>query len=167
MRRTSSAAPTGRDGSRRGTTRISSWSARPTGATSPTTSRATWSTPCSSAESRSRWARLVDVPSRKQRRRRLKERRHEYEYVYVDEEGREVEAPEEEQALAPPRGKSASGRRAGSATTTRAGRRIEPPSWRRVGKRGLFIAPVMFLLIGLMGRNLSVAQRVYETVVLL
>jgi hypothetical protein len=107
------------------------------------------------------------VPSRKQRRRRLKERRHEYEYVYVDEEGREVEAPEQEQAPAPPRGKSASGRRAGSATTTRAGRRIEPPSWRRVGKRGLFIAPVMFLLIGLMGRNLSVAQRVYETVVLL
>ena len=35
------------------------------------------------------------MPSRKQRRRRLKERRHEYEYVYVDEEGREVEAPED------------------------------------------------------------------------
>src|ERR687887_2706578 len=120
MRRTSSAAPTGRDGSRRGTTRISSWSARPTGATSPTTSRATWSTPCSSAESRSRWARLVDVPSRKQRRRRLKERRHEYEYVYVDEEGREVEAPEDAQQQAPARGaKAASGRR--PAATTRAG----------------------------------------------
>ena len=105
------------------------------------------------------------MPSRKQRRRRLKERRHEYEYVYVDEEGREVEAPEEERPQAAPRGKSASGRRA--ATTTRAGRRIEPASWSRVGKRGLFIAPVMFLLISLMGKNLSVAQRIYETVVLL
>jgi hypothetical protein len=106
------------------------------------------------------------VPSRKQRRRRLKERRHEYEYVYVDEEGREVEAPEEEQPPASPRGKSTSGGRR-AATTTRAGRRIEPPSWRRVGKRALFIAPVMFLLINLMGKNLSVAQRIYETVVLL
>jgi hypothetical protein len=106
------------------------------------------------------------VPSRKQRRRRLKERRHEYEYVFVDEEGREVEAPEGEQPAAPARGaKAASGRR--GAPTTRGRRRIEPPSWNRVGKRGLFVAPVMFLLINLMGKNLSVAQRVYETVVLL
>jgi hypothetical protein len=105
------------------------------------------------------------VPSRKQRRRRLKERRHEYEYVYVDEEGREVEAPEEEQPQAAPRGgKSASGRRA---ATTRAGRRIEPPSWNRVGKRGLFFGPVMFLLLHLIGKNLSLAQQIYETVVLL
>jgi hypothetical protein len=106
------------------------------------------------------------VPSRKQRRRRLKERRHEYEFVYVDDEGREVEAPEGEQPATPARGaKAASGRRA--APTTRGGRRIEPPSWNRVGKRALFIAPVMFLLINLMGKSLSVAQRLYETVVLL
>ena len=106
------------------------------------------------------------MPSRKQRRRRLKERRHEYEYVYVDEEGREVEVSEEGQPQAPARGKSTSGGRRAT-TTSRAGRRIEPPSWSRVGKRGLFIAPVMFLLINLMGKNLSVAQRIYETVVLL
>ena len=107
------------------------------------------------------------MPSRKQRRRRLKERRHEYEYVYVDEEGREVEAPDEAEPQPRARGgkATASGRRV--ATTTRAGRRIEPPSWRRVGKRALFIGPAMFLLINLMGKNLSVAQRLYETVVLL
>ena len=107
------------------------------------------------------------MPSRKQRRRRSKERRHEYEYVYVDDEGREVEAPEEAQQQTAVRGggKPASGRRAGA--TTRAGRRIEPPSWSRVGKRALFIGPVMFLLINLLGKNLSVAQRLYETVVLL
>jgi hypothetical protein len=105
------------------------------------------------------------VPSRKQRRRRLKERRHEYEYVYVDEEGREVEVPEEGQPQAAARGgKSSAGRRP---ATTRAGRRVEPPSWNRVGKRGLFFAPVMFLLINLLGKNLSLAQRIYETVVLL
>jgi hypothetical protein len=107
------------------------------------------------------------VPSRKQRRRQLKERRHEYEYVYVDEEGREVEVPEEEQPPASPRAKSTSGGRRAATTTRRAGRRIEPPSWRRVGKRALFIGPAMFLLINLLGKNLSVAQRVYETVVLL
>ena len=106
------------------------------------------------------------MPSRKQRRRRSKERRHEYEYVYVDEEGREVEAPEEEQPQTRARGggKATAGRRA---ATTRSGRRIEPPSWRRVGKRALFIGPVMFLLINLMGKNLTAAQRIYETVVLL
>jgi len=107
------------------------------------------------------------VPSRKQRRRRLKERRHEYEYVYVDEEGREVEAPQGEQPQPRTRGgkATASGRRAGA--TTRAGRRIEPPSWTRVGKRALFIAPVMFLLINLMGKNLSVVAGSFKKKVLL
>ena len=107
------------------------------------------------------------MPSRKQRRRRSKERRHEYEYVYVDDGGREVEAPEEEQPQTRARGgggKATAGRRA---ATTRSGRRIEPPSWRRVGKRALFIGPVMFLLINLMGKNLTAAQRIYQTVVLL
>src|ERR671933_2078944 len=100
----SSAAPAERAGSRPGTTRTSSCSASPTGGTSPTTSRATSWRRCSSAESRSPWARLVGVPSRKQRRRRLKERRQEYEYVFVDEEGREVEVPEEEQPQTRARG---------------------------------------------------------------
>jgi hypothetical protein len=107
------------------------------------------------------------VPSRKQRRRRLKERRREYEYVYVDEEGREVEAPEQEQPQSTARGSkaTATGRRAGA--TTRTGRRIEPPSWNRVGKRALFFGPVMFLLLHLVGKNLSAAQQIYETLVLL
>ena len=104
------------------------------------------------------------MPSRKQRRRRLKERRHEYEYVYVDEEGREVDVPEEEQPQAAQRSKAPGTARRG---TTRAGRRIEPPSWNRVGKRALFLAPVMFILINLMGKRISVAQRIYETVLLL
>jgi hypothetical protein len=105
------------------------------------------------------------VPSRKQRRRRLKERRHEYEYVYVDEEGREVDVPVDEQPQAAQRTKAAAPSRRGG--TKRAGRRIEPPSWNRVGKRALFLAPVMFILINLMGKRLSVAQRIYETVLLL
>ena len=99
------------------------------------------------------------MPSRKQRRRRLKARRHEYEYVYVDEEGREVEVPEEEKPQAAQRSKAAASSRRGG--TTRPGRRIEPPSWNRVGKRAIFLAPVMFILINLMGKRLSVAERVF------
>jgi hypothetical protein len=104
------------------------------------------------------------VPSRKQRRRRLKERRHEYEYVYVDEEGHEVDVPEEEKPREAQRNKAPASSRRG---TTRAGRRIEPPSWNRVGKRALFLAPVMFILINLMGKRLSVPERIFETVLLL
>lgn len=107
------------------------------------------------------------MPSRKQRRRRLKERRHEYEVVYVDEEGREVEAPEEAQPQPRARGGKAttSGRRAG--TTTRGGRRIEPPSWSRVAKRGLFFAPVMFLLLHVIGKSLSLTQQISQAALLL
>ena len=71
------------------------------------------------------------MPSRKQRRKRAKDRRHEWEYVYVDETGEEVEAPEE--ALISRNGKRTPEQRA----KPRGGmREVQPPSWRRVGKRG-------------------------------
>jgi hypothetical protein len=107
------------------------------------------------------------VPSRKQRRRREKERRHEYEYVYVDEKGREVEVDEDDDEAAAPARSQRSGDRRPAARSGRAARRIDPPSWNRVGKRALFLGPVMFILINLVGRDLSVAARVYQTVVLL
>ena len=107
------------------------------------------------------------MPSRKQRRRREKERRHEYEYVYVDEEGREVEVDEDDGNAAPPSRSQRSGDRRPAARPARAGRRIDPPSWNRVGKRALFLGPVMFILINLVGHQLSVVQRVYQTVILL
>jgi hypothetical protein len=83
------------------------------------------------------------VPTRKQRRRRAKDRRHEYEYVYVDEEGREVEVePEDEKAPA------RKDKRPASASRPR--RAIEPPSWKRVGRRALIFAPLMFITIRLL-----------------
>ena len=107
------------------------------------------------------------MPSRKQRRRRQKERRHEYEYVYVDEEGHEVDVPEDEQAKpAAARDRKTSGRTA-AGRSARPARRIEPPSWRRVGKRALFLGPVMFIVINLVARDLSVAARVYQAALLL
>ncbi len=105
------------------------------------------------------------MPTRKQRRRRNKERRHEYEYVYVDEEGREVEVDEAE--LKPAKKTDAKGRPQSGRAGARPRRKIEPPSWRRVGKRGLIFAPLMFLMLGFLGRNLTVAQRVTQTIILL
>jgi hypothetical protein len=105
------------------------------------------------------------MPSRRQRRRRQKERRHDWEYVYVDDEGNEVEAPDEEHAL------SRNGKRAtqqqpqkGKASGMR---EVQPPSWSRVGKRGLIFAPLMFLTVTFLSGELTIAQRLVNTAFLL
>lgn len=101
------------------------------------------------------------MATRKQRKRRQKGRRHEYEYVYVDDEGREVEPPEEVRPEKRTNGK------APQATVGRGGRKIEPPSWSRVGKRALWIAPLMFLTLTLIAGELTVAQRISQTFLML
>jgi hypothetical protein len=99
------------------------------------------------------------VPSRKQRRRRQKERRHEYEYVYVDEEGQEVEV-EPDEAKAPERKDK-------RPAPSRGGRIIEPPSWRRVGRRAAIFGPLMFITIRLLERGEPFAASVLRTIFLL
>ncbi|HKY13139.1 MAG TPA: hypothetical protein VJL85_07360 [Gaiellaceae bacterium] len=103
------------------------------------------------------------MPSRKQRRRRAKERRHEWEEVWVDEEGNEVEPPSDDDA---PR---RNGKRTASAPARRQTgmRNVQPPSWRRVGKRGLIFAPLMFLTVTLLSGELTIAQRLLNTAFLL
>lgn len=114
------------------------------------------------------------MPTRKQRRRRVKGRRHEYEYYYVDDEGREVdvEEPEEKPERTAAKnggarrdGKSA-GRRTGS-RTGRSGRTVQPPSWRRIGKRGAIFAPLMFVFVTILYTDLTIAQRLMQTLFLL
>ena len=100
------------------------------------------------------------MPTRKQRRRRAKGRRHDYEYVYVDEQGNEVEVEEPEKA--PSKSKNGKG-----PVRTRSGRRIEPPSWNRVAKRGLIFAPLMFITIRLLERGEPLAASVFRTAFLL
>lgn len=102
------------------------------------------------------------MATRKQRRRRQKDRRHDYEYVYVDDEGREVEPPEEVQPHQRKNGKPA------DAPVTRGGRKIEPASWSRVMKRALWIAPLMFLTLTLIaGGDLTMTQRLSQTALML
>jgi|SRR5262245_749008 len=102
------------------------------------------------------------MPSRKQRRRREKERRHEYEYVYVDDEGHEVDAPDDADS-------DGEKRRNGKPrpAPTRGGRRIEPPSWTRVGRRALIFAPLMFITIRLLERSEPITATIARTAFLL
>jgi hypothetical protein len=102
------------------------------------------------------------MPSRKQRRRRAKERRHEWEEVWVDDEGNEVAAPDDD--VAP----TSETRRTSAPARRQTGmRNVQPPSWRRVAKRGLIFAPLMFLTVTFLSGELTIAQRVGNTVFLL
>ena len=104
------------------------------------------------------------MPSRKQRRRRQKNRRHDYEYVYVDDDGREVEIPEDQAPI------TRNGKRAQQQprkAQTSGMKEVQPPSLRRVGKRALIFAPLMFLTVTFLSGELTIAQRVVNTVFLL
>jgi hypothetical protein len=105
------------------------------------------------------------VATKKQVRRRQKLRRHEYEEVYVDAEGNVVEEPEEEQE---PESKPArNGKRAPAKRPTGrgTGRVVQPPSWRRVGKRALLFGPLLFLAFSILpgSDDTSPLQRVVLT----
>src|SRR5215210_9329007 len=98
------------------------------------------------------------MPNRKQRKRRQTDRRHEWEYVYVDDAGQEVDVADDEPI-------SRNGKRSHRPRTPQsgAGREVQPPSWRRVGKRGLIFAPLMFLTVTFLSGGLTMAQRVLNT----
>jgi hypothetical protein len=102
------------------------------------------------------------MATKKQRRRRAKEQRHEWETVYVDDEGNEVEAPEDEAPST--NGRSATTKKATPATAQRT---VQPPSWRRVGKRGLLFAPAMFLLMTFLEPDTTYLERGFFTLQLL
>ena len=101
------------------------------------------------------------MPTRKQRRRRTKGLRHEYEYVYVDDAGQEVEAPPEPER-GPTEREATRGRQ-----SSRAARKIEPPSLRRVGRRALLLGPVMYLTVHFLVADLSTQEELLQTLFLL
>jgi hypothetical protein len=109
------------------------------------------------------------MPTRKQKRRQQKLQRHEYEEVYVDEEGNEL-APEEAEELigATSAAKGGRGSRPDRAQPrARGGRVIEPPSWRRTSRRGFIFFPLMLITVMLLGKDLTLAQQIVQTVVLM
>jgi hypothetical protein len=112
------------------------------------------------------------VPSRKQRRRRQKAFRHDYEFVLLDEEGNEVEVDPtelraEKEKARPEKAKSKAGAPSKGRGTTWTGRTIQPPSWRRVGKRALIFAPLMFVAVSVLDPQLSPVQHAAQTFTLL
>ena len=95
------------------------------------------------------------MATQKQRRRRAKEKRHDYELVYVDEDG--VERPvEKEESPRKPVGRGSKGTVSKASTSSskgsaRRGRAAQPPSWRKVLKRGAIFAPIFFATVLLLG----------------
>lgn len=106
------------------------------------------------------------MPSRKQRRRQQKLKRHEWEEVYVDEEGNELPPEEAEELVATARARKPA-RGAATRGTSRSGRTIDAPSWRRTLRRGLIFFPLMLLTVMLLGQDLTLPQQIGQTVVLL
>ena len=107
------------------------------------------------------------MPSKKQRRRQQKARRHEYEYVYVDDDGREVQVDPAE--LRAEREAKPARKEAARNAPARSRRTVQPPSLRRVLTRGALFAPVMYVVLTLVGAGakLTVPQRLVQTAVLL
>ena len=106
------------------------------------------------------------MATKKQQRRRQKLKRHEYEEVYVDDEGN-VLPPEEAEELGVAAPARKAERPAKDRPTTRAGRVLEPPSWRKTAKRGLLFFPLMLITVMLLGQELTLAQQIFQTVVLM
>jgi hypothetical protein len=103
------------------------------------------------------------MPTKKQRRRHQKARRHEYEYVYVDDDGNEVEVDPaelraEKETVREARPAKASGQKPAVRTGSR--RTIEPPSWRRSGKRALILGPLLVVAMMLFNQGLSLSQQI-------
>ena len=106
------------------------------------------------------------MPSRKQRRRQQKLQRHEYEEVYVDAEGNELD-PEVAQELVASTKPARAAKADRSRPAQRGARTIEPPSWRRTGRRGLLFFPLMLVTVMLLGSELTLATQIVQTIVLM
>jgi hypothetical protein len=105
------------------------------------------------------------MPSKKQVRRQQKLKRHEYEEVYVDDEGNEL-APEVAEELIGA-SQPAKATKAKAQPARRGARTLEPPSWRRTGRRGLLFFPLMLIVVFLISPELTTTQKIVNTVVLM
>jgi len=114
------------------------------------------------------------VATRKQRRRREKEHRHEYEVVYLDDEGNEVE-PQEPAVRGPARpgasGTSRNGKGGGKGGAASRGgargrRAVQPPSWKRVARRGALFFPLFVIVVFAIDKSHSLPRAVFQGVIL-
>lgn len=78
-----------------------------------------------------------------------------HEYVWEDAEGNIVE-PDETRDGAPAR----------TSRGQRPGREPQAPSWQRTFKRGLIFAPIMFVTVMLLSSELTLAEQIVQTLVI-
>ena len=116
------------------------------------------------------------MATQKQRRRRAKEKRHDYDLVEIDGEGNETvlrasELKAESGSRATTSAKASSTKKGGSSTTSRTKSprgTPQPPSWRRVAKRGALFAPVFLATVLLIsGDRVSFSGAIVQTILLL
>ena len=114
------------------------------------------------------------MTNQKQRRRRAKENRHDYDLVYMDEDGVEQPVERDDGPRKPPG-------RLGRKTTApksqktqpadkggRRGRVVQPPSWRKVLKRGAIFAPIFFATVMLLGGGkMTIPGAIVQTALLI
>lgn len=109
------------------------------------------------------------MATQKQRRKRAKEKRHTYDLVEIDAEGNETvltaSAVKSESASKGSAGKTEPQKSGGA----KRGRGVaQPPSWRRVAKRGALFAPIFLATVLLLsGGRLTFAGAVIQTIFLL
>ena len=114
------------------------------------------------------------MTNQKQRRRRAKETRHDYDLVYMDEDGVEQPVERDDGPRKPP------GRLGRKTTATksqktqpadkggRRGRVVQPPSWRKVLKRGAIFAPIFFATVMLLGGGkMKIPDAIVQTALLI
>jgi hypothetical protein len=87
------------------------------------------------------------MATKKQQRRRQKERRHEYEDVWVDAEGKEIDYEPSTTPKADGKARPAAKSQAAKSRSGRPMREIKPPSWQRVVRRALLLAPLLFVAL--------------------
>ncbi len=113
------------------------------------------------------------MATQKQRKRRAKEKRHDYDLVYVDEDGVEqpVERPEGPRKPPDRSGKGTPAVKGQSTQPSKRGRRgreAQPPSWRRVLRRGAIFAPIFLATVMLLGgKNMTFQRAIPQTCLLL
>jgi hypothetical protein len=110
------------------------------------------------------------MSTKKQRRRQQKSRRHEYEYVYVDDEGNEVTVDPGElrsEKNGAPDARPRAAKSSKPAPGKRPARTIEPPTWRRAGRRALLFGPFLILAMILLSPDVPLAQRVAPAILML
>ena len=109
------------------------------------------------------------MATQKQRRKRAKEKRHAYDLVQIDEEGNEtVLSASDLKSESPPTAAPRKSDARASAKSKPARGTPQPPSWRRVLKRGALFAPIFLATVMLLaGDRLSFAGALVQTAFLL